>query len=374
MKEIRVFISHSHNDEAIAHQIAARLRRKNLSPWIDADQVLVGDDILERIGSGLTTSDLLVFIISKESLDSEWCKRELAFVAHREIKERKILVVPVIIDDAQIADLPWFLQTRNISRVDPSAEGAEVLSQVVCQILRERFENPGATAAKSVLITRIPEIDRMIANVELGDWESAQFAAIEVLRHTNATGQNEVFTRLLTYVDLDDQDYFWKAIQTIESCVSLAPQLCSRNTLHRMASHRNFSVRALAASICWDLANFAPAHVPVDILIRLSVFDEDWYVQAPANAALKTLASSMPGILRLFFSRLESKNKEECAHSAAALHDIAMHDADLLKIEELEAHLARVKRLGNREGAIHLQAAVNEVRGVKRANRYKYGL
>src|SRR5262249_34174758 len=193
--------------------------------------------------------------------------------------------------------------------------------------------------------------------------------AIEVLRHTNATGQNEVFTQLLTYFDLDDQDYFWKAIQTIESCVSLAPQLCSRNALHRMAWHRNFSVRALAASICMDLANFAPAHVPVDILIRLSVFDEDWYVQAPANAALKTLASSMPGVLRLFFSRLESKNKEECAHSAAALHDIAMHDADLLKIEELEAHLARVKRLGNRQGAIHLQAAVNEVRGVKRADR-----
>jgi hypothetical protein len=34
-----------------------------------------------------------------------------------------------------------------------------------------------------------------------------------------------------------------------------------------------------------DLANSAPDRVPLDFLLKLSVHDEDWYVQAPVNAA-----------------------------------------------------------------------------------------
>jgi hypothetical protein len=375
MKTTHIFISHSHYDRAIADLIANRLRETDLSAWIDREQILVGDDILERLGDGLRTTDLLIFVISRVSLDSEWCKRELAFVAHREITEKKILIVPIVVDDTQITDLPWYLRGRNISRVTPSAIGAESAAESVRQVLKERFGRSNTTPVSVRSFERNREIDHLIANVNVGDWESAQLAAIEVLKRTDATGQNIEFDKLLRYCDSDDQDLLWEALQTIESCVSLAPQLGNHSTLQKMASHRYFSVRSSAASICMDLANFAPDRVPVDILIRLSVFDEDWYVQAPANAALKTLARSMPGVLRVLFSRLGSDNKDECAHSAAALRDIARTEPDLLDGEELEEHLARIQKMGgNREAAVHLQAAVSDVRGVRRAKRYKYGL
>src|ERR1700693_4194863 len=54
-----------------------------------------------------------------------------------------------------------------------------------------------------------------------------------------------------------------------------------------------------AAFICMNLAQYAPELVPLDILERLSVHDEDWYVQAPANAALKAMIRSIPATLHI---------------------------------------------------------------------------
>ena len=68
-------------------------------------------------------------------------------------------------------------------------------------------------------------------------------------------------------------------------------------TTSGMAAHQNFSVRSSAASICMDLGHSAPALVPLDILLKLVVYDEDWYVEAPAAAALKAMARSFPDIL-----------------------------------------------------------------------------
>jgi len=55
-----------------------------------------------------------------------------------------------------------------------------------------------------------------------------------------------------------------------------------------------------------DLAHSAPALVPLDILLKLGVYDEDWYVEAPAAAALKAMARSFPEVLNVFFMQLRS--------------------------------------------------------------------
>lgn len=78
-------------------------------------------------------------------------------------------------------------------------------------------------------------------------------------------------------------------------------------------------------------AQFAPDRVPIDILLKLSVHDEDWYVQAPANAALKSMAGAVPGVLEIVYSRLRSSDAEERAHAAACILDIAKGEPGLLE-------------------------------------------
>ena len=203
----------------------------------------------------------------------------------------------------------------------------------------------------------------------------AAVAAIEVLRSTQKDGSNKLFESLLDYQDYpNDDDVLWSAIMVIESCAQLSPFLIRHETLARMAAHRSFTVRSSVASICMDHAQFAPDRIPVDILIDLSKFDEDWYVQAPANAALKSIASSQPGILHIYYQRLVSSDPDERAHAAHALLEIAQTEPDILDLGGLQRAHGRLVQMGDKEARHHIEEALPLVQNAQDVFRYKYGI
>ncbi|MDR3389425.1 MAG: hypothetical protein P4L92_20465, partial [Rudaea sp.] len=138
-----------------------------------------------------------------------------------------------------------------------------------------------------------------------------------VLAHTDACGRNPLFEALLTCRDAEAQETVLNAFAIVEMCAAIAPWIIDRATIFELARHPDFSVRSSAASICMEIARVVPGSVPVDILLRLSRYDEDWYVQAPANAALKTIAHVAPGVLRIFLDRLKSDKRDEREHAAS---------------------------------------------------------
>jgi hypothetical protein len=160
----------------------------------------------------------------------------------------------------------------------------------------------------------------------------------------------------------------------VESCVQLAPWLIDHAKLSRMAAHNNFSVRSSAASICMDLAHSVPDRVPVDILLGLSVYNEDWYVEAPANAAIKAMARSFPNVLRIYYVRLRSAVVEEREHAAAAIEEVAAKEPDLLEPQLLGEELARLKQIGDTEIFARIQKVLSRAKAVARADTYRYGL
>jgi hypothetical protein len=372
---LRVFISHASTDKPFALLVATALRSSKMKPWIDKEQVLVGDDVLERLGEGLRTMDLLLFIVSKKALRSRWVDRELKCAARREIEEKQILILPFIIDSTSSRELPWYLHHLHAEYVAADKRGvAAIVNSVAARAFR-RVTRTKSRAGKRRTITRDPRIDRIIAGVGLGEWKKATAAALRVLEKTDAAGRNDTFETLLTYQNLRSGDkMFWPALHTIEMCADLAPDLMSRLALSHMANHPNFSVRASAASICMNWAQFAPDRVPVDILVRLSVHDEDWYVQAPANAALKSMASAVPGVLEIFYWRLRSSAAEERAHAAACILDIAKKEPDLLDGDDLREATVALRNLADREALGKVRQSLTKVkrRGTRRG--YKYGL
>ena len=175
-------------------------------------------------------------------------------------------------------------------------QAARNASAFACAVLDKYLPNP-AIVTNPVKFEQNTEIENLIKSVKLGDWEASTDAAIQLIQRTSDYGSNPLFNALLKYHDCPDEDLRWAAFQVIRSTVGLSPNLIDRYTLTYLANHPDFSVRASAASICMDLAEIAPALVPIDLLIPLSVYNEDWYVQAPPNAALKILARSMPRVL-----------------------------------------------------------------------------
>lgn len=219
-----------------------------------------------------------------------------------------------------------------------------------------------------------PQIDELIRDVRLGNYRSTVSPALTILSATDARGENALFQRLLDYQDCPDEDTLWKALPTIEACAEFAPYLFDHTILSRMANHPNFSVRSAAASICMTFAQYAPARAPVDLLIKLSVYDEDWYVESPANAALKAMARSMPAVLQIFFVRLRSSKVAERAHAAHCLADIAENEPEILDPEELGRELAHLEKLGDGKAARTIAKVFPKVRRASRVQGYKYGL
>lgn len=123
-----------------------------------------------------------------------------------------------------------------------------------------------------------------------------------------------------------------------------------------------------------DLAHSCPCLVPLDLVLKLSVYSENWYVQAPANAALKAMACLFPAVLRVFYMRLNSAIPEETAHAAAAILDVAKREPGLLDASLLRVELGRLKRVGHKEASGHITTVLSRIKGVVRKERYRYGL
>ena len=97
-KPLKIFITYSHTDTAAKDKLITRLdvmkRQGLISIWHD-NEILGGDKWREEIFStNLPNSDILLYLVSAESLASENCNKELAIAL-----DEKIRVIPIILED-----------------------------------------------------------------------------------------------------------------------------------------------------------------------------------------------------------------------------------------------------------------------------------
>ncbi|AYM62020.1 toll/interleukin-1 receptor domain-containing protein [Agrobacterium fabrum] len=104
-----IFLSHSHADKPFARKLAADLRSHGHSVWIDEAEINIGDSLIEKIREGLDKVDYVCAVLSKSSVGSAWVQRELDLASNREIDEKRVVVLPVLIEDVQ---LPGFLKGK----------------------------------------------------------------------------------------------------------------------------------------------------------------------------------------------------------------------------------------------------------------------
>jgi hypothetical protein len=71
----------------------------------------------------------LLVVLSKASVESEWCKKELSYGLTRELEERRVVIIPILIEDC---DIPPFLKDKLYAdfRSDFDAGLADVLKGV----------------------------------------------------------------------------------------------------------------------------------------------------------------------------------------------------------------------------------------------------
>ena len=70
----RVFISYSHQDSVCAKGIARFLTRQGYDVWIDVDKLVVGQSWANNINEALQTADMMIALISKNSVRRKYRK------------------------------------------------------------------------------------------------------------------------------------------------------------------------------------------------------------------------------------------------------------------------------------------------------------
>lgn len=104
-----VFISYAHKDAPFVEELCHELIKKKIYIWFDKWELNVGDSITSKVQSALTEASYLCVVLSKDSVNSDWCKRELNAGLFREIEEKRVVVLPILIEDCEI---PLFLRDK----------------------------------------------------------------------------------------------------------------------------------------------------------------------------------------------------------------------------------------------------------------------
>jgi len=96
------------------------LRSSGINVWLDEEQILVGESVVEKIADGLSRCTHLILVLSPNFLTSPWCKTELRTILHREIKEKrnKILPIQIAIIPKNAWNVPPMIFMEDILRLD----------------------------------------------------------------------------------------------------------------------------------------------------------------------------------------------------------------------------------------------------------------
>ena len=104
-----IFLSHNHRDKPFVRELASYLKKYNITVWIDEAEIKIGESLTSKVGEAINENDFFGVVISNNSKDSEWVKRELQIATQREFKEKRVVVLPIVLDSIE---LPPFLSDK----------------------------------------------------------------------------------------------------------------------------------------------------------------------------------------------------------------------------------------------------------------------
>jgi hypothetical protein len=98
----KIFLSYAQADRLKVDQIAAALHAGGASVWLDGWELALGDSIVERVERAVKASDVFLVFLSPASIGAQWIRAELGHALTRQMSDRAITIVPVLIEDCEI--------------------------------------------------------------------------------------------------------------------------------------------------------------------------------------------------------------------------------------------------------------------------------
>lgn len=132
---MKVFISHSSKDEALASKVVSYLEQSGLDVWYDSREIMPGDNWADKVAQGLRESEAMVVLVTPSALESNSLRRDINYALTQ--KRFKGRLVPVLAGDSrqfQGWTIPWIfdhLPTISLKENGTSDKDLDQIAQVL---------------------------------------------------------------------------------------------------------------------------------------------------------------------------------------------------------------------------------------------------
>jgi hypothetical protein len=101
----RIFICHSSRDKTFVKKLAYDLINAGIDVWLDELEIKVGRSIIDEINDGIKKCSHMGIVLSPNSMQSEWVKKELNAFLTKVIKKKKVAILPILYKECEIPPL-----------------------------------------------------------------------------------------------------------------------------------------------------------------------------------------------------------------------------------------------------------------------------
>jgi hypothetical protein len=145
----QLFLSHSSLDKPFALRIGIDLLNNDVPVWLDSWEMGPGNSLLEKIYHGIGKSDCLAVLLSPQSVESRWVKRELVAALTKEDEEGRQIVLPI-----KIASCSVPLEIGDRIYADLSESYHSNLENLVRRLDKLHIRGPAGSPSKELIPLR----------------------------------------------------------------------------------------------------------------------------------------------------------------------------------------------------------------------------
>lgn len=220
-----VFISYNRNDEEFVDRLSKALVHHHVPVWRDKWQLGLGDSITNSIQDAMDKASFVCLVLSKNALQSKWVEREITASLVRELDEKKLSILPLVIDDCK---LPLFLRDKLYAdfRKDFDAGLKMILNAVADKynLFAGKFTNEGKSSSFRTDVLIYKEMIEINLDIISEDDDADYF----ILTKVKLTGNDKALEQFKLYRDDGEASNFIR--EMIDVC-SRMPEIANASVV-----------------------------------------------------------------------------------------------------------------------------------------------
>ncbi len=127
---MRIFLSRAGKDRALANELSRRLTKAGFQVWDPHEETLPGDNWAKKIGKALDESNMMVFLLTPRSIDSDWLRKDMMFALGSLKYENRVFSVLVKPRPRSLRRIPPILLELPHAQIDSAKDCRRVVKKI----------------------------------------------------------------------------------------------------------------------------------------------------------------------------------------------------------------------------------------------------